>query len=70
MYGLTVSAGIPSYGLAIILMTIAIKLVLFPLTQKQMKSMRDMQEIQPKMNISRKNTKMTPGDAAEDNGNV
>jgi len=29
-------------------MTIIIKLVLFPLTQKQMKSMRAMQEIQPK----------------------
>jgi YidC/Oxa1 family membrane protein insertase len=38
----------PSYGLAIIFMTIAIKLVMFPLTQKQMRSMRSMQEIQPK----------------------
>ena len=47
-YGLTVHAGLPSYGLAIILMTIAIKLVLFPLTQKQMHSMKAMQEIQPK----------------------
>lgn len=48
MYGLTVDIGIPNYGLAIIFMTIIIKLVLFPLTQKQMKSMRAMQEIQPK----------------------
>lgn len=48
MYGLTVQFGVPSYGLAIILMTIAIKLVLFPLTQKQLKSMSAMQEIQPK----------------------
>lgn len=48
MYELTVQIGLPSYGLAIILMTIAIKVVLFPLTQKQMKSMRAMQEIQPK----------------------
>lgn len=48
MYGLTVQIGLPSYGLAIILMTIAIKLVLFPLTQKQMKSMSAMQKIQPK----------------------
>lgn len=39
----------PNYGLAIILMTIAIKLVMFPLTQKQMKSMRGMQAIQPKI---------------------
>ncbi len=48
MYGLTIQIGIPNYGLAIILMTIAIKLAMFPLTQKQMKSMRAMQEIQPK----------------------
>lgn len=45
----TVQIGVPSYGLAIIFMTILIKVVLFPLTQKQMRSMRAMQEIQPKM---------------------
>lgn len=49
MYGLTDQIGVPNYGLAIIFMTIAIKLVLFPLTQKQMKSMRGMQAIQPKV---------------------
>lgn len=48
IYGFTAQFGIPSYGLAIIIMTIAIKLVLFPLTQQQMRSMRAMQEIQPK----------------------
>ncbi|CFX25249.1 Membrane insertase OXA1/ALB3/YidC [Syntrophomonas zehnderi OL-4] len=48
MYGLTAHIGLPNYGLAIIFMTIAIKLVMFPLTQKQMHSMRAMQEIQPK----------------------
>ncbi len=47
-YSFTVQIGMPSYGLAIIFMTIMIKLVMFPLTQKQMKSMRAMQEIQPK----------------------
>lgn len=47
-YNFTVQIGMPSYGLAIIFMTILIKLVMFPLTQKQMKSMRAMQEIQPK----------------------
>ena len=47
-YTFTVQIGLPSYGLAIIFMTIIIKLVMFPLTQKQMKSMRAMQEIQPK----------------------
>ncbi|MDD2619287.1 MAG: YidC/Oxa1 family membrane protein insertase, partial [Syntrophomonadaceae bacterium] len=49
LYGFTETLGIPNYGLAIILMTILIKLVLFPLTQKQLKSMRAMQEIQPRM---------------------
>jgi YidC/Oxa1 family membrane protein insertase len=48
MYEFTTQIGAPSYGLAIIFMTIAIKLAMFPLTQKQMKSMRAMQEIQPK----------------------
>ncbi|HPF21264.1 MAG TPA: YidC/Oxa1 family membrane protein insertase [Syntrophomonas sp.] len=47
-YSLTVQMGLPSYGLAIILMTIAIKILMFPLTQKQMHSMAAMQEIQPK----------------------
>ncbi len=48
IYTFTVQIGLPSYGLAIIFMTILIKLVMFPLTQKQMRSMRAMQEIQPK----------------------
>lgn len=45
----TVWLKIPSYGLAIILFTIFIKLVLFPLTLKQIRSMRVMQELQPKI---------------------
>lgn len=48
-YNLTVTAGIPSYGLAIILLTIAIKMILYPLTVKQVKSMKAMSELQPKM---------------------
>lgn len=49
MYQLTVAVGIPSYGMAIILMTIAIKMIMYPLTVKQVKSMKAMQELQPKM---------------------
>ena len=49
LYYFTVSMGIPSYALAIILLTVLIKLVLYPLTQKQMKSMIGMQQIQPKI---------------------
>lgn len=60
MYGLTVHMGLPSYGLAIILMTIAIKLVMFPLTQKQMHSMRAMQEIQPKTKYLQEKYKDNP----------
>ncbi len=48
-YGITVHMGIANYGVAIILITIVIKLALFPLTQKQLKSMRTMQEMQPRM---------------------
>lgn len=49
MYGITQTIGVPSYGLAIVLITIVIKIVIFPLTQKQMKSMRTMQVLQPRM---------------------
>lgn len=40
---------IPEYGIAIILLTLAVGLVLFPLTYKQTKSMKAMQEIQPEV---------------------
>lgn len=49
LYNFTDIIGVPSYALAIILLTLLIKIVLFPLTQKQMTSMRKMQEIQPKL---------------------
>lgn len=48
-YMLTQKAGFPSYGIAIILLTAAIKLVLYPLTVKQVKSMKSVQEMQPKV---------------------
>jgi len=40
---------IPEYGIAIILLTLLVGVVLFPLTYKQTKSMRAMQEIQPEV---------------------
>lgn len=49
LYEITVSLGVPSYGLAIILFTVLIKTVLYPLTKKQMKSMYAMQQLQPKV---------------------
>ena len=40
---------IPEYGIAIILLTLAVSLLLFPLTLKQSRSMKAMQEIQPEV---------------------
>jgi YidC/Oxa1 family membrane protein insertase len=42
-------AAIPSYGIAIILLTVAVRLVLYPLTVKQTKSMQAMQRLQPEI---------------------
>jgi len=39
-----------NYGVAIILLTLSIKIVTFPLTQKSMVSMKKMSSLQPKMN--------------------
>jgi len=44
LYGFT-----HNYGVAIILLTVFIRLILYPLMQKQMVSMREMQKIQPLM---------------------
>ncbi|MBV9412925.1 MAG: YidC/Oxa1 family membrane protein insertase [Acidimicrobiia bacterium] len=40
---------VPSYGIAIILLTVAVRLVLYPLTVKQTKSMQAMQRLQPEI---------------------
>ncbi len=48
-YGVTDSLGMANYGIAIILITLAIKFVLYPLTVKQVKGMKAMQDLQPKM---------------------
>jgi len=60
LYHVTVAMGVPSYGLAIILVTVLIKFVLYPLTNKQMKSMRQMQQIQPKMKVIQERFKDDP----------
>jgi YidC/Oxa1 family membrane protein insertase len=38
---------IPNYGVAILLLTLFVRLLMFPLQQKSMKSMKRMQELQP-----------------------
>ena len=49
LYNLTSLTGFGSYGAAIILLTIVVKMCLYPLTVKQVKSMKAMQELSPKM---------------------
>jgi YidC/Oxa1 family membrane protein insertase len=49
LFSLSSMIGLPYYGVAIILFTVIIKILLYPLTWKQMSSMRKMTELQPKM---------------------
>lgn len=49
LYNVNSMFGLVSYGYAIILLTIIVKFLLYPLTVKQVKSMKAMQEIAPKM---------------------
>ena len=48
-YNISGYIGFANYGVAIILMTIVIKILLYPLTVKQIKSMKAMQDLRPKM---------------------
>lgn len=48
-YSYTVQLGIGNYGLAIIMITILLKMLLYPLSAKQMNSVKGMQELQPKV---------------------
>lgn len=49
LYQFTVLIHLPNYGLAIILLTVLIKIALYPLTVKQMRSMVIMQQLAPKV---------------------
>ena len=49
IFELTQAIGFPSYAAAIVIITIIIKLILFPLNQKQIKSTKNMQVIQPQV---------------------
>lgn len=60
LYQVTVMIGFPSYALAIILISILIKIILFPFMQKQMKSTMNMQEVQPKLEYLQKKYKNNP----------
>ena len=49
LHSITEAFGLESYGFAIILLTIVIKMLLYPLTVKQIKSMKAMQKLAPKL---------------------
>ncbi|WP_407306040.1 YidC/Oxa1 family membrane protein insertase [Desulfosporosinus sp. SB140] len=49
LYNLSSAVGLPNYGVAIILLTILIKTIIYPLTYKQMASMRKTVDLQPKI---------------------
>ena len=48
-YEFTKIIGFPNYGLAIIFLTVTIKMLLFPLSVKQMRSLKITQQLQPKI---------------------
>ena len=60
LYNLTAQLGFGSYGLAIILLTIIVKAALYPLTVKQLRSMKAMQEIQPELQKLQEKHKNNP----------
>jgi YidC/Oxa1 family membrane protein insertase len=60
LYKLTVSVGIPNYGLAIILFTVIVRLLMFPLSLRQSRMTKSMQLIQPKMKQLQQQYKNSP----------
>ena len=49
----------PNFAISIALLTLLVKILLFPLTQKQFQSLKQMQVLQPKFKEMRENTKIT-----------
>lgn len=60
LYGVTAAIGVPNYGLAIVLLTVIIKVVLYPLNYRQMHSMVAMQRLQPKIKEIQQKYKKDP----------
>ena len=63
-------AGIESYGIAIIVLTVIIKMIFYPLTVKQVKSMKAMQELQPKIKKLQEKYKNDPKRLQLEMGNL
>jgi YidC/Oxa1 family membrane protein insertase len=66
LYSITVRIGIPSYALAILILTLLIRLILYPLNNKQLISTRKMQEIQPQIAEVQKKYKKNPEKANQE----
>jgi YidC/Oxa1 family membrane protein insertase len=64
-YNITEAIHLPSYGLAIILFTIVFKMVLLPLTLKQMKSAQAMKVLSPKIKEVQEKYKKDPQKAQQ-----
>lgn len=69
-YKFTNDMGFPSYGIAIIVLTVIIKTLLLPFALKQIKSMKAMQEIQPEMQRIQKKYKNDPNKLREEMGKL
>lgn len=54
------AVGIESFGIAIIVLTVIIKMIFYPLTKKQVKSMKAMQELQPQLKKLQEKYKKDP----------
>lgn len=66
LYDFTVNIGFPSYVFAIIIFTLVIKIVLYPLSAKQLHSMKKMQELQPIMTEIQNKYKKNPDKAQKE----
>lgn len=65
-YTVAANLGLPSYGVAIIVFTIVIKVALLPLTYKQLQAMRKMQQLQPKVQEIQKRYRNNPQKAQQE----
>lgn len=70
LHSILASVGIESYGITIIVLTIIIKTLFYPLTVKQVKSMKAMQLLQPKMKKIQEKYKSDPKRLQAEMGNL
>lgn len=69
-YTFTSALGMANYGVAIIVLTVILKICLYPLTVKQVRSMKAMQELQPKIKALQDKFKGNPQKLNQEIGNL